>query len=330
MVDGVSYPTYFAPATNAHTIIGFCTGFKESPVSFQGKIAELNRMGFSVFGLPLPVPRPGEDFLPAYEKLVEAFFFDEKSPLYRLHPELPHLALTHSTGGLVFENHMLDEDKAEAAATLLRGAIQVAPFFDTANSSLHYHKYASMFYAHYARFYASHQLGSTYIDRIFTKLKDIPMKVEDKFLMAGAPLHGEAIILRNYGRRLQKALDDAAAQDRPFALRQAFILGNKDGAACPKTGERMARDLGAETYKIDCGHDPIHECEEGLKRVTEIAFRFAAGDNERSDGDKLRNRRHAEFLAATSPAQARLPPANDPATLPGGNWLLPGAAPQAA
>ena len=274
--DGTYVPYYVAHAQNPHTVIGLITGFNSNPES-KGYPEIINRMakqGFSVVTIPLPMVGKRTDFISDYESLIDFFYTSENSPLFsEIRCDIPRVALTHSTGGLVF-NKLIGQDGArQRLEARLNGAIHAAPFYESANSSSIYAPRKDNFFRNYASKRldtpADKALLASMVRRFFA-IWDSSSSKDEHFTQY--PTFGQILTLKEEG------VKEITRPSVETSLPQHFAVGNKDSSACSKTSAHFAANHNIPCETFNGGHNPLLTRERCKEWVLETAFQMAHGE----------------------------------------------------
>lgn len=280
-------PYYVSKAAKEKAIVVGATGLNTLHLMNPNEVKELNDAGISVVWVALPKPKRGININDSAVTVVKEFFTSPTSPAHTLFPmPAPRFLATHSTSGRILLELLHDEQTAKKLKHHFSGAVYVAPYLDTANSSRMHNPRMDFIFRNFAQTYSDltpHEtlVGRTYMAvkastegfRLSAKHPNLPHeglgqeKIHSSILRAlkkfvASPKHdaemtyGQILQLQDASRKLMDQFNPAAAAVIP----SIFLIGDKDPFACHRTTEHFARQMGAEIVTANgAGHYPMKD-----------------------------------------------------------------------
>jgi hypothetical protein len=268
---------FYRSADNPKGLIAFCGGLKTCAASYKETIEYLNERGYSVVITNFPFPEKYDghetDFFDDFRRVQQAFYGDPNSPIYRIAKEekLPVHVMTHSTGGLVFNELMHERGSGFApfVQSETMGATHISPFFTAAGTCP---RPTQKFNAAGRRFGSDSWARLIFLTHAMTNKKTIygdhfielgyamlnqNRRMEEVMSTKVIPRYQEILTLMKHGEKLYQDIE----RDSPLNFcpqYSNFVLGKNDPNSCASFSKRLGEMINADIIEVDGGlHDPI-------------------------------------------------------------------------
>lgn len=160
----------------------------------------------------------------------------------------PLVAANHSTGGFLLTKLLMDEKHAKTFTDRYESALFASPFYGSA-----YHRAGVLapLAKLYSRIFSEHAVGTTWLERQFSKAANATQSYEDMKEIAN---HRQALYMNGPTQKLMEDIRTKGFPDVIKAMPKSFVLGRQDAVSYNLLSYEVASTMNAKATTLEGGH----------------------------------------------------------------------------
>lgn len=278
--DGVPVNYYKAEAANEKAIIIGCSGLKSEYILEPEDVKYFMDHGISVLWISLPNPKRSNDFVHHFRDVATELTINPPADIRKWLTKkkdgkhVPKIFMGHSTGAQLFLHLVADNNSFQKLN--FQGAVLVSPYIRPTSASSAIDPRSYIFYA-YCLWKKNLLPSESPMAKWWMKNTNLDLEhgPHQKYLL---PTFSQIVELWNSGEEIIREASNKNSNLHNLPFHVLSVVGEKDGASCPKTNEYLARQFGFAFAKSATGeHDPVYEDKNMRELVKNSVLEMANG-----------------------------------------------------